>query len=575
MTFRTRPVLDRKHRPRWQDELRTQQLTVAGFALAIALAIGIFGAAAWNGYWESHFRPVAAVAGTTYDRSDLNARERIVGAETVAELTELQAQLGGPRDQFIQQQMDSLSLRLSSLSTSAADSLVDSAVLAARAEEFDVSVSDEQIDAGVAERLTLPERIVARLILISSLPAEAEPDADPTEEQLVAARTEAEAARQRLEAGEDFAAVATELSDDFTAQVGGELGWFEDEDPVYDEYYDALADSEVGDIVGPLKTERGFAVLELLDRREATTEGGLGDILRQQGIDGAAFREYVRGQLLTDAFRVHFSEDVAVSPTAQRRVAQILIAPATEGSAPQERARHVLIAPLPDAPDQSVATEEQWAAALAEAQEVRDLLAAPDADWFAIAEERSDDPGSGARGGDLGWYDPAASPFVVEFAEAAALLAVGELSEPVRTDFGYHQIQKTGERESPQAQAAALVDELRASPDDFADTAARLSEDAATAREGGELGWVAPYQVDAVAEDAIFALTEVNEISDVVELGSGALVIYQLLEISESREVEPDRLEEIQLSGFERWLSDEVRGPVITWVDPQFASAAA
>ncbi len=575
MTFRTRPVLDRKHRPRWQDELRTQQLTVAGFALAIALAIGIFGAAAWNGYWESHFRPVAAVAGTTYDRSDLNARERIVGAETIAELTELQAQLGGPRDQFIQQQMDSLSLRLSSLSTSAADSLVDSAVLAARAEEFDVSVSDEQIDAGVAERLTLPERIVARLILISSLPAEAEPDADPTEEQLVAARTEAEAARQRLEAGEDFAAVATELSDDFTAQVGGELGWFEDEDPVYDEYYDALADSEVGDIVGPLKTERGFAVLELLDRREATTEGGLGDILRQQGIDGAAFREYVRGQLLTDAFRVHFSEDVAVSPTAQRRVAQILIAPATEGSAPQERARHVLIAPLPDAPDQSVATEEQWAAALAEAQEVRDLLAAPDADWFAIAEERSDDPGSGARGGDLGWYDPAASPFVVEFAEAAALLAVGELSEPVRTDFGYHLIQKTGERESPQAQAAALVDELRASPDDFADTAARLSEDAATAREGGELGWVAPYQVDAVAEDAIFALTEVNEISDVVELGSGALVIYQLLEISESREVEPDRLEEIQLSGFERWLSDEVRGPVITWVDPQFASAAA
>jgi len=575
MTFRTRPVLDRKHRPRWQDELRTQQLTVAGFALAIALAIGIFGAAAWNGYWESHFRPVAAVAGTTYDRSDLNARERIVGAETIAELTELQAQLGGPRDQFIQQQMDSLSLRLSSLSTSAADSLVDSAVLAARAEEFDVSVSDEQIDAGVAERLTLPERIVARLILISSLPAEAEPDADPTEEQLVAARTEAEAARQRLEAGEDFAAVATELSDDFTAQVGGELGWFEDEDPVYDEYYDALADSEVGDIVGPLETERGFAVLELLDRREATTEGGLGDILRQQGIDQAAFREYVRGQLLTDAFRVHFSEEVAVSPTAQRRVAQIVIAPATEGSAPQERARHVLIAPLPDAPDQSVATEEQWAAALAEAEEVRALLAEPDADWFAIAEERSDDPGSGARGGDLGWYDPAASPFVVEFAEAAAPLAVGELSEPVRTDFGYHLIQKTGERESPQAQAAALVDELRASPDDFADTAARLSEDAATAREGGELGWVAPYQVDAMAEDAIFALTEVNEISDVVELGSGALVIYQLLEISESREVEPDRLEEIQLSGFERWLSDEVRGPVITWVDPQFASAAA
>ena len=46
MSFRNRPVLDRKHRPRWQDELRTQQLIVAGSALAIAVAVGIFAAAA-------------------------------------------------------------------------------------------------------------------------------------------------------------------------------------------------------------------------------------------------------------------------------------------------------------------------------------------------------------------------------------------------------------------------------------------------------------------------------------------------------------------------------------------------
>jgi len=39
MSFRNRPVLDRKHRPRWQDELRTQQLIVASFAIAIAVAI--------------------------------------------------------------------------------------------------------------------------------------------------------------------------------------------------------------------------------------------------------------------------------------------------------------------------------------------------------------------------------------------------------------------------------------------------------------------------------------------------------------------------------------------------------
>src|SRR5690606_38922137 len=120
---------------------------------------------------------------------------------------------------------------------------------------------------------------------------------------------------------------------------------------------------------------------------------------------------------------------------------------------------------------QAEATEEQWEAALAEAEEVAEQLRADDADWFAIAEEHSDDTGSASRGGDLGWHDPAASPYVEEFTAALEELEVGEISDPVRTDFGYHVIQKTAERESPEAQAAALVEELRADPDSFAEVA--------------------------------------------------------------------------------------------------------
>ena len=93
MTLRSRPVLDRKHRPRWQDELRTQQLIVVGFAIAIAVAIGIFGAAAWNGYWETHSRPVADVEGTSFSKADLDQRETILTMELVANLQELQGQL--------------------------------------------------------------------------------------------------------------------------------------------------------------------------------------------------------------------------------------------------------------------------------------------------------------------------------------------------------------------------------------------------------------------------------------------------------------------------------------------------
>lgn len=576
MTIRSRPVLDRRHRPRWQDELRTQQLTVVGFAVAIALALGIFGAAAWSGYWDAHLRPVAAVGETTYNRSDLTTREQIITAETVAEASELSAQLtGGPRDQLIQQQIDSLSMRLSSVSTEAADSLVEGATLATQAGAFDVSVTDEQVAAAVTDRMTLDERVRARLVLVDPLPEDAEPDAEPTEEQLAAAREEAEAALERLEGGEEFATVASEVSDDFTAATGGELGWFAADDAAYGEYFTAVAEAEVGDFVGPVETERGFAVLELQDRREETTEGGVGDYLDQQGVDDATYREFVRDELLVDAYREHFDNEVVVSPAAQRRVAQIYLAPVTGAVVPQERARHVLIQPDRELDDQAEATDAQWEAALQEAREVQDLVTEPDADWSAIAEEHSDDRGSASRGGDLGWYDPASSPFVTEFAAALANMEVGEVSDPVRTEFGYHVIQKTGERDGPEAQAAQLVEELRADPDSFAATAERVSEDAETAQEGGELGWVAPYQLDRMHEDAVWALTEVNEISNPIGSAAEGITIYQLLEVSESREIEEDRLEQIRRDGFQRWLDEEVRAPVDAWVDPEFASSPA
>jgi len=574
MTFRSRPVLDRKHRPRWQDELRTQQLTILGFALAIALALGIFGAAAWNGYWESHFRPVAAVAGTTFDRSDLAERERILTAEAVATVGELQAQLGGPRDQVIQQQIDSITQEFNQVSATAADSLVQSAVLAARADEFGVSVGSDEVDAAVAERMRLPERVRARVILVDARPEDAAGDDEPTEEQLDEARATAQEALERIEDGEAFADVATEVSDDATAASGGELGWFEADDAANEAYFDALAEAGPAELVGPVETERGFAVLELQERREATADGELRGLLEQQGVSDEAYRGYVRGELLVEAYREHFTEEVVGSETPQRRVARVGITPVSGDPVPQERARHVLVQPLPDADDQAEATDEEWEAAREEAQDVYDQLSEPDADWYAVAEEHSDDPGSAARGGDVGWYDPEASPFVPEFTEALAELEVGEIAEPVRTDFGWHVIQKTGERASPAAQADALVEALREDPDAFAETARRISDDPGTAPDGGEVGWIVPYQLEPMHERAVFELDEVGAVSEPIEDEDGTITIYQLLESSESRAVDEAQLGAISGAGFERWLADEVRAPVETWIDPQFESAA-
>ena len=572
MSFRSRPVLDRKHRPRWQDELRTQQLTIVAFAVAIALALGIFGAAAWNGYWESHLRPVATVGTASFDQGDLAERQAILTAEAASEVTELQAQLtGGPRDQIIQQQIDSLNQGFANVTSMATQSLTDQAVLEDRASSFDVGVSESEIDDEVANRYTLPERVQANLILVEALPDDADPEDEPTEEEIAAAMDAAQAAKDRVEGGEDFADVATDVSDDFTAQSGGALGWFAEDDPAYAEYFDALKGAAEGDLVGPVEVDRGAAILQLVDRREATTQGGVQELLRQAGISDASYRTYIRGVLLNDAFRTHFQEEVVTSPAAQQRVAQILIAPVSGSVVPQERARHILIQPDPELEDQADATDEQWDAALAEAREVEDLVNAPDADWWTIAEEHSDDTGSADRGGDLGWYDPANPQFVTAFAAELAALEVDEISEPIRTEFGYHVIQKTGERESPEAQSVELVEQLRDDPDSFGDVAKDVSEDYATANDGGELGWVAPYQLPAADEAAVFGMTEVGEISDPVGTAADGITIYRLLESSDSREIEQDRLNQIRDSGFDRWLDDEVRSAVEVWIDPAFA----
>lgn len=61
-----------------------------------------------------------------------------------------------------------------------------------------------------------------------------------------------------------------------------------------------------------------------------------------------------------------------------------------------------------------------------------------------LAKIHSTDPGSGPEGGNLGYFS--AGKMVPAFEEKAFALAVGEISDPLETEFGYHLIYKTGER---------------------------------------------------------------------------------------------------------------------------------
>ena len=67
-------------------------------------------------------------------------------------------------------------------------------------------------------------------------------------------------------------------------------------------------------------------------------------------------------------------------------------------------------------------------------------------DFAELAKEYSKDPGSAAQGGDLGWSDPS-RPFVTEFQEALDSLDVGEISDLVETDYGWHIIKVEEKRD--------------------------------------------------------------------------------------------------------------------------------
>lgn len=96
----------------------------------------------------------------------------------------------------------------------------------------------------------------------------------PTDEERAAANTCAETAMIRLANGEAFEDVVTDLSDDFTTRDrGGEIGW-QFINTMLTGYADAVRDAEVNVIIGPVETDLGIHVIEVLDRevRELTDE---------------------------------------------------------------------------------------------------------------------------------------------------------------------------------------------------------------------------------------------------------------------------------------------------------------
>jgi peptidyl-prolyl cis-trans isomerase D len=136
---------------------------------------------------------------------------------------------------------------------------------------------------------------------------------------------------------------------------------------------------------------------------------------------------------------------------------------------PEQRlASHILI----NVPANAVAAVEK--AAQAKAAAIAEQARAPGADFAALAKANSQDEGSKNLGGDLGWLSQA----VIEqkaFATALYALKPGQVSDPVRTNEGWHVIQLRDVRQGRQIPFESVRDRL--TRDELKDAREKLYND--------------------------------------------------------------------------------------------------
>ena len=177
------------------------------------------------------------------------------------------------------------------------------------------------------------------------------------------------------------------------------------------------------------------------------------------------------------------------------------------------------------------------------------ILAGEDFAAVAKSKDGSEDPSAKQNGGDLGFFT--VFQMVYPFESAAYNTQIGEISMPVRTRYGFHIITVTDKRSALGELHASHImirsskkdstdDKLKAEQTirdiydqlskgaDFAELAAKFSQDASTAKRGGELPWFGTGKMVEEFENIAFSLAEDGAISEPFTTDYGWHVVKRL-----------------------------------------------
>jgi len=184
-------------------------------------------------------------------------------------------------------------------------------------------------------------------------------------------------------------------------------------------------------------------------------------------------------------------------------------------------------------------------------------------DFGEAAAEYSEDPSAKDNKGHLGYFT--AFMMVYPFENAAYNTPVGEISEPVRSKFGYHIVKVNDVRKNrgeilvahimknkPQGASEAVKQQLKKEIDslyvlvkngaDFAELAKKESDDRRSAAEGGKMPWFSAGRIIPEFSNPAFALENVGDVSEPIETAFGYHIIKKLDErpVESFEELKPE-----------------------------------
>ena len=285
--------------------------------------------------------------------------------------------------------------------------------------------------------------------------------------------------------------------------------------------------------------------MQRLAEQNALTLRRFRDTLEREGYDFATFREQVRDDLMISEMRRRQIESrVRIS---ERDIDHYLSTIENREAAERDQYRigHILIG-VP-----GEASPEEIAEARSRAERVLGEVRGG-ANFTNMAVTYSDGQ-QALEGGDLGWRKAADLPTI--FVDAVLRLAVGEVTDPIRSPSGFHLVKLVDRRGSErqiveQTRARhilVVLDELTneteairqlqalreriVNGEEFGELARVHSDDTGSAPKGGELGWISPGNTVPEFERAMNALAP-GGISEPFESQFG----WHLVQVLERRE---------------------------------------